>query len=240
MVQSHCKLLIIGKCFYLYVGVNTSSSLFPISTSHHITLISSMFHLIQPFFRRPHQMASLPGTQTAPPTAATALIQPSSSEDTSTTLPASTASQQQQHQQQATAATIIATASPPATSSTTTLVEVPSSSEELVLHRGVRLVTAYFHSQNEPPPLNILSTANIKQDDVPTGIVAAAAAAIGGRLQQSVMDQGRGVGFQPTLVIRQQEPRAAAVSPPTEQVQLTTVSEVVSLPPLQLISTNNL
>ncbi|XP_001663336.2 zinc finger and BTB domain-containing protein 17 [Aedes aegypti] len=168
---------------------------------------------------KPHQMASLPGTQTAPPTA-TALIQQLPTSDTSTTLlpalPASTASQQQQHEQQATAATIIATSARPP-------VEVPNS-EELLLHHGVRLVTAYFHSQNEPPPLNILSTANIKH-----GI----AAAIGGR--QTVTDQSR--GFQP-LVIRQQEP-SPAVTPPTEQTQLT-VSDTVSLPPLQLISTNNL
>ncbi|XP_065086208.1 zinc finger protein 718-like [Ochlerotatus camptorhynchus] len=166
---------------------------------------------------KPHQITSLPGAPTSTPTTAAALNQQPPTDAIAISPSSSTASQQQQHQ-----ATIIATSPTPSS-----LVDAPST-DEMMLHRGVRLVTAYFHSQSEPPPLNILSTSCIKHE-APGGACIAA--------NGEQPDHGR--GFQSIVV--QQEPGAVAPipPPPTEQLQLT-VSDMVSLPPLQLIATSNL
>ncbi|XP_039450104.1 zinc finger protein weckle-like [Culex pipiens pallens] len=84
--------------------------------------------------------------------------------------------------------------------------------EQLVLTRGVRLVTAYFHSTpSEPPPLNILSTG--AQTTSTTGIKSEAECLSGA--------EGGDAG----VVIAQVG----------ESMQ-----ELVGLPPLQLISSGNL
>ncbi|KAL1396582.1 hypothetical protein pipiens_010426 [Culex pipiens pipiens] len=84
--------------------------------------------------------------------------------------------------------------------------------EQLVLTRGVRLVTAYFHSTpSEPPPLNILST--VAQTTSTTGIKSESECLSGAE------------GGEAGVVIAQVG----------ESMQ-----ELVGLPPLQLISSGNL
>lgn len=87
-----------------------------------------------------------------------------------------------------------------------------ATTEELVLTRGVRLVTAYFHSTpSEPPPLNILSTA------------VAHPAGIKSEEGLSGTDGEGGTSVESAF--------------PTHGE---TMADMVGLPPLQLISSSNL
>ncbi|XP_055599588.1 zinc finger protein weckle-like [Uranotaenia lowii] len=118
---------------------------------------------------RPHQSASptpddvQQGTST---TATSALLQElptlvAAPSQTAPPPPPLTVSPVHQHQK-GTVATVIAT---PLTPSDSTA--AASIGDELVLPRGVRLVTAYFHS--EPPPLNMLSKKGIKNKQLDGG-----------------------------------------------------------------------
>ncbi|XP_062547256.1 zinc finger protein 572-like [Armigeres subalbatus] len=183
---------------------------------------------------KPHQSTSLPGTQTATPATVVLVQQPTDTSIAPLAAHSASIAASQQQQPKPTTATIIATPSPTLSSRMDA-----SNSEELMLHRGVRLVTAYIRTQNEPPPLNILpTTANIKHDEVNGGAASTASVAVAiGERQHTVMDQGRRGGAQ-TLVIRKQE-SSAAVPPLTEPVQLSE-ADMADLPSLQLITTNNL
>ncbi|XP_058814570.1 zinc finger protein weckle-like [Topomyia yanbarensis] len=77
------------------------------------------------------------------------------------------------------------------------------STDELLLTRNVRLVTAFYHSQSEPPPLNIIRT--------------------------TVKSEQRKV--EPSILVTQQHAHETSVGP-------IPFGEMVTLPPLQLISTN--
>ncbi|XP_058450250.1 zinc finger protein weckle-like isoform X2 [Malaya genurostris] len=77
----------------------------------------------------------------------------------------------------------------------------PEPTEELPLPRNVRLVTAFYQSRSEPPPLNIINPA---------------------------------VKCKPGSV----EPSTIVPRQPTHETPTGTISEMITLPPLQLITTN--